>query len=120
MLDLLQYGADVIAEGSDGGTALMTAIGKGQALVVKCMLRHGVEVHNASHDKFHKPLLTAVMRGHLSVVKVLLEAGVQELGCSEVAVIERMLRHLDDDSAVAMLRLLLQHWGTEHCVRHES
>jgi ankyrin repeat protein len=80
----------VNAEGSDGVTALMFASGKGQALAVQYMLRHGVEVQNASHDKLHPPLTRATIDGHLSVAALLLEAGVQQLGCSKVNLLERM------------------------------
>jgi ankyrin repeat protein len=113
MLDLLhQYGADVNAVSSDGSTALDSAINNGRAPAVKCMLRHGVDVH-ATHAAHDAPLKRAITDGHLSVVRVLLDAGVQVPGCSEVTLISDMLRYLDDDAAVPMLKLLLQYWGTD-------
>jgi ankyrin repeat protein len=115
MLDLLhQHGADVNAVAKDGCTALLRASNEGQALAVKRMLRHGVDVHGTPlSDGEASPLYSAIMKGYISVARVLLEAGALEPRFTEGALITLMLESLDDDAAVPMLKLLLQHWGTD-------
>jgi uncharacterized protein len=78
MLDLLQqYGADVNAVSSDGGTALMIASSAGQALAVKRMLRHGVDVNlHAGFSDRTTAVYAAVLHGHIDTARVLLQAGV--------------------------------------------
>jgi ankyrin repeat protein len=114
MLDLLQqYGADVNAVASDGATALGVAISSGQTLVAKCMIRHGVNVspHLVLVDKT-SPLYGAVIKGHLGIVTALLNADAQPC-CTATVMLEDVLSSLNDDAAVPMLKLLLQHWGTD-------
>jgi ankyrin repeat protein len=115
MLDLLhQYGANVNAVAKDGHTALYGACNVGQALAVKRMLRHGVDVHGTPLcDGKPSPLYTAIMKGYLGVVKALLDAGALEPRFTELSLLEIMLQELDDDAAVPMLKLLLQHWSTD-------
>jgi ankyrin repeat protein len=114
MFDLLhQYGATVNAVASDGNTALMTASFAGQALAIRRMFRHGVDVniHTGISDR-ETPLYAAVLRGHIDTARVLLEAGAQSV-CSTNCLIRDVLRRLDDDAAVPTLKLLLQHWHTD-------
>jgi ankyrin repeat protein len=115
MLDLLhQYGEDVNAVAKDGCTALLGAGNNGQALAVKRMLRHGVDVHGTPlSEATGTPLYSAIIKGYISVVRVLLEAGALEPRFTEGALIALMLGSLDDDAAVPMLKVLLQHWGTD-------
>jgi ankyrin repeat protein len=114
MLDLLQqYGADVNAVASDGGTALDVAISSGQTLVAKCMIRHGVNVNpHLGLDDNTSPLYGAAINGHLDIVKALLGADAQPC-CTATDMLENVLHNLNDDAAVPMLKLLLQHWGTD-------
>jgi ankyrin repeat protein len=114
MLDLLhQYGATVNAVASDGRTALMIASSVGQALAIKRMLRHGLDlnIHTGYSDNC-TPLYTAVLRNHIDAARVLLEAGAQP-ACSANCLIRDVLQHLDDAAAVPMLKLLVQHWHTD-------
>jgi ankyrin repeat protein len=115
MLDLLhEYGADVNAVAKDGCTALLGAGNNGQALAVKRMLRHGVDVHGTPlAEGAGTPLYSAINKGYISVVRVLLERGALEPRFTEGALITMMLDSLDDDTALPMLKLLLQHWGTD-------
>jgi ankyrin repeat protein len=115
MLDLLhEYGADVNAVAKDGCTALLRASSEGKALAVKRMLRHGVDVHGTPlSEGAGTPLYSAINKGYISVVRVLLEAGALEPRFTEFALITMMLDSLDDDTALPMLKLLLQHWGTD-------
>jgi ankyrin repeat protein len=116
MLDLLQqYGADVNAVSSDDcGTAMYAAIDKGRALAVRRMLKHGFNVHvTAKRDGAATPLNNAVMTGNIDIVRMLLDAGAQELASTEATAIDNMLRCVEDDAAVPMLKLRLQRWGTD-------
>ena len=74
---LLQHGAEINRQTSDGHTsALMAAVRGEHAQVVDTLLRHGAEVSQVSADG-NTPMLAAVHNGHAQILDALLQHGAE-------------------------------------------
>ena len=71
---LLDRGADVNVEGSDGGTALMIASLQGHPSCISLLLDRGADV-NAKTNNGATALMLASLHGHPSCISMLLDRG---------------------------------------------
>ena len=74
--DILARGSNIHARDEDGNTALMYAVGSGDAELVRLLVRAGAEV-DAANERGMTPLMYAVHRGIAGepVLRTLLAAG---------------------------------------------
>ena len=72
--DILARGSNIHARDEDGNTALMYAVGSGDAELVRLLVRAGAEV-DAANERGMTPLMYAAMLDALPVVLALLHAG---------------------------------------------
>ena len=85
---LLDLGADVSTENSDGKTLLLPASSYGKDGVVQLLLQRGVVEVDAADGKDRTPLSYAMEHGHEEVVKHLLDAGAK-IDLTELEALER-------------------------------
>ncbi|XP_026743024.1 uncharacterized protein LOC113504784 isoform X1 [Trichoplusia ni] len=71
---LLDMGADVNAEDTEGKTPLHEAILHGHVHVVECLLKNGANVHFKTRNG-ECPLITAVLREDPKIINILLKCG---------------------------------------------
>lgn len=71
---LLEHGANANAAATDGQTALMTAVSKGDGAIVQCLLAAGAEI-NRKNSHGYTALMIAAQNGKEDAVKLLLERG---------------------------------------------
>lgn len=74
MQQLLKYGADVNAVGSDHSTTLYAASERGRQEIVRLLLINGANV-NAQGGLYGHPVYAAFEKGHLEIRKILLQHG---------------------------------------------
>ena len=72
--DILARGSNIHARDEDGNTALMYAVGSGDAELVRLLVRAGAEV-DAANEQGMTPLMYAAMLDALPIVQALLHAG---------------------------------------------
>lgn len=75
MKNLIEYGADVNAEGGEYGTALIAAAQEPHKAVVKLLLENGADVNLCSSGENLNALYAAASSGHGEVVRLLLHRG---------------------------------------------
>ena len=73
---LLQHGAEINLQSSDGATALMLAAGQGHERVVDLLIRRGVEL-NLQNSDGGTTLMAAASQGHERVVELLIRRGAE-------------------------------------------
>ncbi|KXX79505.1 Histone-lysine N-methyltransferase EHMT1 [Madurella mycetomatis] len=72
---LLETGANIEAQDSDGKTPLILATMNRHEAVVELLLEKGAQVNVCCDSGRYTPLLIAASHGHLALVKLLLERG---------------------------------------------
>ncbi|XP_045502872.1 L-asparaginase 1-like [Colias croceus] len=75
---MLDMGADVNAQNSEGRTVLHEAIIKGNLSIIEYLLKNGANVHLKTRSG-ESPLLTAVQHDNHAAIKLLLQCGAQLL-----------------------------------------
>ena len=103
----LNYPQHASARGGLWGTPLHSASFEGYFQVVRCLLRHGVDV-NVRNSADDTPLLLASFQGHLDVVQYLLEHGAV-INLMEVVEHNTPLTLAAFRGHVNVVRLLLEH-----------
>lgn len=72
---LLQRGGDPNLEGILSLTPFTAAVLKGNALLVRAMIKHGADVNHHHSFQGRTPLMEAARKGNQEIVRVLLDAG---------------------------------------------
>uniref|UniRef100_A0A3B4DNP7 Ankyrin repeat and SOCS box containing 2a, tandem duplicate 1 n=1 Tax=Pygocentrus nattereri TaxID=42514 RepID=A0A3B4DNP7_PYGNA len=101
---LIQYGANVNSQASDGATALFEACKNGHERAVRLLLLNNADANQQTKTGL-LPLHTAAQRGHHGIVSLLIPVTSRaKIQCSGISPLHLAAEHNEDD----VLELLLQ------------